>query len=134
MKEQTKHVILVQIEKSIEDLQKKIAELEIARGELLSSNLTGDSKKKSGRRRLPAGAPRRMALVTIRARHRLFVSEWVERIEEEFDKRLNDSTIRRAIAELEKDGIIVKMPDGSYEFRGSPPVTESEDKSDDLPF
>lgn len=130
MKEQAKQVILAQIEKSIADYKLKIADLVSAREEFISSNSTGE-KKKGGHKRLPAGAPKRMAFQAIQQHRRLFVSDWVDKIEEHFGTRLNDSTIRRGIAELEKEGLVHKIADGSFAITEK---TETSDNSDDLPF
>ena len=130
MKEQSKQVILAQIERSIADLELKIVDLKTAREEFISSNSTGE-KKKRAHKRLPAGAPRRMSWQAIQQHRKLFVSEWVDRIEEKFGTRLNDSTIRRAIAELEKRGLVNKIPDGSFAIAES---AAGRIDGDDLPF
>lgn len=121
-------ILLRQTEKSIEECKSQLTDLNKAKQELLTEiNNSLSTGIKTLRKRLPKGVPRRYILSTIKTFKKITTRDILDKIKDEYDVELRDSTIRRVLSKLEEENTIRYDDEGYWNY-----IEKSKD--DDLPY
>ena len=133
--------ILQGIDRQIDELNRKLQELEAARQSFIKEQdgavltQSGDQKPRKGGkghiRRLPKGIPEKWVLEALNKQSRITPIEINDIVEKNHDKRLADGTIRRVLDKLLNDKVLFYREDeGTWEV-----IRKTvNDDSTDLPF
>lgn len=140
-------VAVAELDKSIREKKVELAELERARAELLNLNGSNEkAKAQKPRKRLKRGLGKDLAKAAFSKYHTLSIPELREKILQDHKIELKDSSARRVIEQLLKEGRIREKPNGEYEHvlgeddmkAGDPKKYQEEDTEpvpeNDLPF
>lgn len=111
----TLELLLEQIDKSIAEHKREITELRNAKRELLKINSARQTRKPPPVE-ISEGTSKLLVLNTLKKYKNLTVDALKDKVKEDADYELEDEAAVRATEALNKEGKIIKMSDGSWEF------------------
>lgn len=111
----TLELLLEQIDKSITEHKRKIAELRNAKRELLKINAARRASKPQPVE-LSEGTSKLLVLNTFKKYKNLTVDGLKDKVKKDADYDLEDEAAKRVTKALNKEGKIIKMSDGSWAF------------------
>ena len=113
----TIELLLEQIDKSIAEHKREIAELRNAKRELLKVN-SARRTREAPPIELSEGTSKLLVLNTLRKYKNLTIDRLKDKVKKDADYELEDEAANRAMKALNEEGKIIKMSDGSWEFFG----------------
>ncbi|MCH8027618.1 MAG: hypothetical protein IID63_05785 [candidate division Zixibacteria bacterium] len=138
LSKETIELALRNFDEMIATKKTELAKLQKARDELAGQN--GLNPQKSFKGRLPKGLPQKLVHEAMKKYKRLTIGEVRQKIKEDRNFELRDSSTRRGLVNLMSEGVVLLNLDGYYIYKEPISLRDAEDQlvaeenSDENPF